>query len=101
MNSIAAIHEHANHVRTVGMGELVAVLNGVEFRTRHNDYKVVQPNTTEPGSQIDYDSVTDIPFPEVPQDVTDKETLHEQVIYSFFPFFFIFLFLINNHTILW
>ena len=34
-----AIHNHANNERTVGMGEFVAVLNGVEFRTRHNDYR--------------------------------------------------------------
>ena len=34
-----AIHNHANNERTIGMGEFVAVLNGVEFRTRHNDYR--------------------------------------------------------------
>ena len=38
--SMAAIHDHANNIRTVGMGEFVAVLNGVEFRTRHNDYRL-------------------------------------------------------------
>ena len=39
-NSMAAIHDHANNIRTVGMGEFVGVLNGVEFRTRHNDYRL-------------------------------------------------------------
>ena len=39
-NSMAAIHNHDNNIRTVGMGEFVAVLNGVEFRTRHNDYRL-------------------------------------------------------------
>ena len=38
--SVAAIHDHANYDRTVGMGELEVVLNGVDFRTRHNDYKM-------------------------------------------------------------
>ena len=37
--NIASIHNHANTVRTLGMGEVIAVLNGIEFRTRHNDYR--------------------------------------------------------------
>ena len=37
-NGIAAIHHHANFERTMGLGEFAAVLNGVEFWTRHNDY---------------------------------------------------------------
>ena len=45
-NSITAIHDHANNIRTVGMGEIVAVLNGVEFRTRHNDYRLYQAHST-------------------------------------------------------
>ena len=62
------------------MGELVVVLNGLEFRTRHNDYKLVQSNTIEPGaSKIPYGAVTNIPFPEVPKAVTEKETVKEQV----------------------
>ena len=36
--SIAAIHDHANSESMVGMGEVSAVLNGVEFYTTHNDY---------------------------------------------------------------
>ena len=41
---MASIHDHANNIRTVGMGEFVAVLNGVEFRTRHNDYRLYMPS---------------------------------------------------------
>ncbi|XP_012937031.1 uncharacterized protein LOC106011538 [Aplysia californica] len=41
--SVAAIHDHPDHMNTVGMGELLAVLNGVEFRTRHNDYTLYKP----------------------------------------------------------
>merc|ERR1719181_377729 len=37
-NGIAAIHHHPNFERTMGLGEFVAQLNGVEFWTRHNDY---------------------------------------------------------------
>ena len=37
---LMSIHEHANNIRTVGLGEFIAVLNGVEFRTRHNDYRL-------------------------------------------------------------
>ena len=28
------------------MGEIIAVLNGIEFRTRHNDYKLKMASTT-------------------------------------------------------
>ena len=46
-NSMAAMHDHANNIRTIGMGEFVGVLNGVEFRTRHNDYRLyMSPNGT-------------------------------------------------------
>ncbi|KAI0230665.1 hypothetical protein LSAT2_019023, partial [Lamellibrachia satsuma] len=42
-SSVASIHDHSNNVRTVGLGEFIAVLNGVEFRTRHNDYGLRMP----------------------------------------------------------
>ena len=45
-SSIASIHDHANNIRTVGMGEVTVVLNGVEFRTRHNDYRLYMPSET-------------------------------------------------------
>ena len=45
-NSVNAIHDHANFKHVCGMGEIVAVLNGVEFRTRHNDYGLRMPSTT-------------------------------------------------------
>ena len=79
VDRIGSIHEHANNIRVVGMGELVVVLNGLEFRTRHNDYKLVQPEETESGSRIEYDAVRDIPFPEVPKAVTEKEDIQAQV----------------------
>ncbi|XP_005104512.2 uncharacterized protein LOC101848451 [Aplysia californica] len=67
-NGMMAIHDHPNYFRTIGQGEIVAVLNGVSFRTRHNDYSLVMasPNSTEKHA------VEDIPFPEVPPEVTNK-----------------------------
>ncbi|KAK7091604.1 hypothetical protein V1264_009265 [Littorina saxatilis] len=44
--SAIAVHNHANTVNTCGLGELDVVLNGVHFRTRHNDFPLAQPSTT-------------------------------------------------------
>ena len=75
LNSVCSIHEHANYDRTPGMGEFVANLNGVEFRTRHNDYKLKMPSKT---SQA-YHKTEDIPFPRVPPSVLAKRTLNDQI----------------------
>ena len=71
----AAIHDHANNIRTVGMGEFVAVLNGVEFRTRHNDYRLNMPHRTSK----EYHAFEPIPFPEVPPSVASQSTLDGQI----------------------
>ena len=73
--SIAAIHEHANNIRTVGMGEFIGVMNGVEFRTRHNDYRLKQPHP----NSTKYHETSDIEFPEVPPAVLEKTTVGEQI----------------------
>jgi hypothetical protein len=65
-SAVANIHNHADHQRTVGMGELQCVLNGVEFWTRHNDYTLRMPSN----SSTDYHAVEDIEYPEVPPSVT-------------------------------
>ena len=75
-NRVAGIHNHANFDRTIGLGEMVAVLNGVEFRTRHNDFMLYQPST----SSSNLHDVEHIPFPEVPKEVTQKETIEEQIL---------------------
>ncbi|XP_078349920.1 uncharacterized protein LOC144634770 [Oculina patagonica] len=72
---ILAIHDHSNNVRTVGLGEFIGVLNGVEFRTRHNDYRLYMPSRTKK----DYHATEEIPFPEVPPAVKNKPTVDEQV----------------------
>ena len=46
MELLASIHNHADNILIVGIGEIQAVLNGVEFQTRHNDYNLNMPSTT-------------------------------------------------------
>ena len=72
--TVAAMHDHANHIRTVGIGEFIAVLNGVEFRTRHNDYPLRMPHR----SKKDYHATEEVPFPLVPPAVLAKKTVQEQ-----------------------
>ncbi|XP_071146254.1 uncharacterized protein [Mytilus edulis] len=74
-NSVCSIHEHSNYDRTVGMGEFIANMNGVEFRTRHNDYKLRMPSKTSKN----YNQQDEIPFPAVPPSVLAKPNLQEQV----------------------
>ncbi|CAH1776259.1 unnamed protein product [Owenia fusiformis] len=71
----ASCHDHSNHKRTLGMGEFEAVLNGVEFRTRHNDYLLRMPSRTS----SEYHATEDIPFPEVPPSVLAKKTVKGQI----------------------
>ncbi|XP_031572205.1 uncharacterized protein LOC116306312 [Actinia tenebrosa] len=72
---LVAIHDHSNNDRTVGLGEFVAVLNGVEFRTRHNDYRLYMPHRTSK----ELHAVEDIPFPDVPPEVTSKKTVSLEI----------------------
>ena len=75
-NRLLSIHEHANNIRTVGLGEFVGVLNGVEFRTRHNDYRLYMASRTSK----DYHATEEIPFPEVPPEVKNKATVDAQIV---------------------
>ena len=60
------IHNHANNERTIGLGEIEAVLNGVQFRTRHNDYRLKMPHRTSK----QFHAAENVPFPEVPPSVS-------------------------------
>ena len=76
-------HNHADFKYTIGMGEFGAVLNGVQFTTRHNDYSLLQPDDTLP--VYDYHSSfpprsKEMTFPDVPQSVLDKSSVDEQVL---------------------
>ena len=73
--SVVSMHDHANNDRTIGMGEVVAVLNGIEFRTRHNDYRLLMKS----GKNRTYGAVEEIPFPDVPPEVTELESVDDQI----------------------
>ena len=68
------MHDHNDHPGTLGLGELALDLNGVSFRTRHNDYSIVKPSTTSKA----YGAVEKIKFPDVPPAVLAKKTVSEQ-----------------------
>lgn len=74
--SYCSIHDHSNNIRTVGMGEFIGVLNGVEFRTRHNDFRLNQPSN----SSGEFHKTEPIKFPDVPKEVLEKATVSEQII---------------------
>merc|ERR1719271_252988 len=62
----AAIHNHGDFMDTLGMGEVEVVMNGVGFRTRHNDFRLLTPSASDA-----YGAVEPVAFPEVPQAVLD------------------------------
>merc|ERR1719317_614036 len=72
-HSISGLHDHSNLINTVGMGELIAVLNGLEFRTRHNDYKLRMP-----ASNKTFNALENVPFPPVPPSVLRQPTMEKQ-----------------------
>jgi hypothetical protein len=71
----ASFHNHGDFKNVVGMGETGAVLNGVQFWTRHNDYSLNIPSRTK----SDYHATESVPFPGVPLEVTNKATIAEQI----------------------
>jgi len=48
------------------MGDFAAVMNGVAFRTRHNDYRLNMASTTS----TEYGAYEPVPFPDVPPSVS-------------------------------
>ncbi|XP_078367031.1 uncharacterized protein LOC144651043 [Oculina patagonica] len=76
-NGLLPIHEHANDIRTVGLGEFNVVLDGLQFRTRQmNDYRLDMASRTSK----DYHATEEIPFPEVPPEVRNKTTVDAQIV---------------------
>ena len=73
--AVAAIHEHVDNIRTLGSGEFVVVLNGVEFRTRHNDFMLRKPHST---SKI-YHKTELVEFPDVPPEVLNQTTVEDEI----------------------
>eukprot|EP01063_Lacrimia_lanifica_P014529 TRINITY_DN2109_c5_g1_i1.p1 TRINITY_DN2109_c5_g1~~TRINITY_DN2109_c5_g1_i1.p1 ORF type:complete len:794 (+),score=320.27 TRINITY_DN2109_c5_g1_i1:75-2456(+) len=78
----AAAHNHADFKDTIGMGEFQAVMNGVQFTTRHNDFDFRQPDETL--SEEAYTGTFPpqarlIDTPDVPPAVAALATVEEQV----------------------
>merc|ERR1719390_82161 len=48
------------------MGEIEVVMNGVDFRTRHNDFRLLTPAASR-----EYGAVEPVAMPDVPQAVLD------------------------------
>jgi len=71
---IAGFHNHPHGMYSLGAGEFSAVLNGVAFRTRHNDYVLRQPFPTK-----DFHKTKPIDFPEVPPEVLEYTELEDQM----------------------
>ncbi|RUS87389.1 hypothetical protein EGW08_004843 [Elysia chlorotica] len=69
------MHDHTDHYNTIGLGEVVGVINGVDFRSRHNDYLLRSPSRT---SQ-DYRATEEIAYPDVPPAVTRKASVEKQI----------------------
>lgn len=57
------------------MGEFIGVMNGNEFRTRHNDYSLRKPVSNDKT----FNKVENIEFPDVPPSVLNKATVDGQV----------------------
>ena len=53
----------------------MAVLNGVEFRTRHNDYRLAKPST----HSKHYHRTEEVTYPPVPPSVLRQRTVRDQI----------------------
>ena len=73
--TMASIHDHSDFSNTCGMGEIIAVLNGVHFKTRHNDYLVVRRGDTP----TSFSATVPIPYPDMPPSVLAKSSVLEQI----------------------
>ncbi|CAL1548147.1 unnamed protein product [Lymnaea stagnalis] len=71
----AAIHDHSLTPVTLGMGEVTAVLNGVHFRTSHNDYDIRRPSNSSKA----WLETEPIPPPPVPESVLNMTTVQDQI----------------------
>ena len=72
---LAGMHDHANFMSTIGLGELNTIINGVQFRTRHNDYSLKMAAKNK-----DLHATVDIEHPPVPPEVLKKTTIDEQIV---------------------
>ena len=57
------------------MGQFQAVMNGVEFTTRHNDYNLVKPSLVSD----EYGMTEEIEYPDVPDAVKNAGSVDNQI----------------------
>ena len=57
------------------MGEFIGVLNGIEFRTRHNDYRLNKPSTHDQT----YGSWEPVNLPPIPETVEKQQTIPKKI----------------------
>eukprot|EP01060_Flectonema_neradi_P018698 TRINITY_DN255_c0_g1_i1.p1 TRINITY_DN255_c0_g1~~TRINITY_DN255_c0_g1_i1.p1 ORF type:complete len:1153 (+),score=221.50 TRINITY_DN255_c0_g1_i1:109-3459(+) len=80
--SVAGMHNHADTHHTIGMGEFGAVLNGVQFTTRHNDYSLKEPDfnvSLEVFTKSWPPPTRDMTYPPVPPAVASAGGVNAQV----------------------
>lgn len=72
------MHDHPNFDVTLGLGEFGAILNGVRFDTRHNDYKLSRP-ADNANDRSKYNELVEIEWPGVPSSVQTAGNVDDQV----------------------
>jgi len=72
--SFAAMYD-SEYKNNLGLGEFVAVLNGVEFRTRNEDYELLQPVKDD----TTYHKTVAIEHPSVPKEVVEAGSVADQI----------------------
>ncbi|GFN87049.1 hypothetical protein PoB_001355500 [Plakobranchus ocellatus] len=74
-DSFANMHDHANYEKLYGLGDFMAVMNGVLFRTRHNDFELRMASTTS----NDWLATEAIELPHFPVGFTEK-SIDDQIM---------------------
>ncbi|KAK3751095.1 hypothetical protein RRG08_019304 [Elysia crispata] len=74
-HSFASLYDRPTSKETMGFGEVIAVINGVEFRTHRTDYSLVMPHRTSSG----FLDTEPIPRSPVPPSVLSKGTVQAQI----------------------
>ncbi|RUS91605.1 hypothetical protein EGW08_000578, partial [Elysia chlorotica] len=72
--SFANMHDHSNYENLYGLGDFMAVMNGVNFRTRHNDFELRRASTTSK----DWLATEPIESPPLPEGL-DKLSVEDQI----------------------
>eukprot|EP01060_Flectonema_neradi_P018700 TRINITY_DN255_c0_g2_i1.p1 TRINITY_DN255_c0_g2~~TRINITY_DN255_c0_g2_i1.p1 ORF type:complete len:1105 (+),score=243.10 TRINITY_DN255_c0_g2_i1:106-3420(+) len=81
-SGVAGMHNHANTHHTIGMGEFGAVLNGVQFTTRHNDYSLREADyniSLEQFTKSWPPPTRDVEYPDVPPAVLSRGSVSQQI----------------------